>query len=74
LRPGQLIPQTQLQQINGGEIYDSLLKNWELPTSYPLPKWVTYHGMGVFLKKNSLLPEAEWNAKRAEKFQTIKSQ
>lgn len=72
-QPGQLIPQTELQKINGGELYDSLLKNWELPASYPSPKWVTYHGMAIFQGKDSLLPETQWNEKRAAKFRDLKS-
>jgi hypothetical protein len=72
-QPGQLIPQTQLQQINGGELYDSFIKNWELSASYPSPKWVTYHGLAIFQGKDSLLPETEWNEKRAIKFRDLKS-
>ncbi len=71
--PGNLIPMAQLQKVEFATVNNSFRQNWKLPTSYPSPKWVTYHGMGVFLKENSLLPEAEWNAKRTAKFQEIKS-
>ncbi|HEY5235713.1 MAG TPA: hypothetical protein VIJ14_06010 [Rhabdochlamydiaceae bacterium] len=71
--PGNLIPEAQLKKVDFASVNTSFRQNWELQTSSPSPKWVTYHGMAVFRKENSLLPEAEWNAKRAAKFQEIKS-
>jgi hypothetical protein len=54
--------------------YVSFIRNWQSwwkPLEpYPSPKWVTNQDMGDF-EKISLLPEDEWNKKRAEKFQEL---
>jgi hypothetical protein len=72
--PGNLISPSEWQKFDIRAFGDSIIKNLELPASYPSPKWVTYHGMAIFRGENSLLPEAEWNGKRAAKFQAIKGQ
>ena len=53
------------------KIKKQALLNFKYTTNLPSPKWVTYHGLDIFMGRNSLTPEASWEKKRLESLEKM---